>query len=203
MHLYYIGVSLNQVAIILLGNTLFGKIYPIKYFALVIDLALWRVQIFGNLLICRKRTPSKTQDATTHAVNGKNYTRSKTIELPISFNYGQSCFLKKTHLIALFQGLLCKTIPAIIVIPQLEFLDSLLSKTTFFKIGHPYSLTLLSLGQGGFEIITSKFVNQIQGFSLIRLSLLLRSLLGFFNLNIVFFGQIFNGLWIGKMFMLH
>ena len=95
MHLYDIGVSLNDIATVFFSNTFFGFKKPIKHFAFMIDITFGRVEIFSCFYIFLKNTPSKTLHSSRKRSDGENNPSSETINFLFSFliNDNQSCLL--------------------------------------------------------------------------------------------------------------
>ena len=93
VQLYHIGIPLYKVAVISFSNRLFGKENTIQHFALVINITLGRVEVFGLFLVVSKDTPPKAEHAPAHRVYGEHHPAFEAVELAVGINNRESRFL--------------------------------------------------------------------------------------------------------------
>ena len=93
VQLYHIGITLYKVAVISLGNRLFGKENTIQHFALVVNITLGRVEVFSLLLVVSQDTPPKAEHTPTHRVYGEHHPAFEAVELAVAINNRKSRFL--------------------------------------------------------------------------------------------------------------
>ena len=92
VHLNYIGIAFNQIAVIGFGDGLFGKEDAVQHFALVVNLTFGRVEVFSLFLVVGEDAPSEAQYASAHRVNGKHYTPFEAVELTVAIDDGEPRF---------------------------------------------------------------------------------------------------------------
>ena len=92
MHLNHIGIAFHQIAVIGFGDGLFGKEDAVQHFALVVNLAFGRVEVFGLFLVVGEDAPPKTQYASAHRVYGEHHAPFEAVELTVAIDDGESGF---------------------------------------------------------------------------------------------------------------
>ena len=97
VHLNHIGIAFNQVAVIGFSDGLFGKENAIQHFALVVNLAFGRVEVFSLFLVVGEDTPSKTQYPSAHRVYGEHHAPFEAVELTVTIDDGEPCFSKNSN----------------------------------------------------------------------------------------------------------
>src|SRR5690606_23923074 len=95
VELNYVCITFNQIAIVIFGNGLFCLKDSVKNFALMIDFALGRIQIFCCFFVIGKNPTTKTQNPTRHTMNWEHYPTLESVEFLIFFYNGESGFLEK------------------------------------------------------------------------------------------------------------
>ena len=98
----HIEISLYQITTIVLYNTFLGKIDPVQRTALVVNLGLRRVEVFGTFLIVGHNPATESNDLTGQITNREHHPGTETIEQSAFRFYGQSRFYQKLFFISFF-----------------------------------------------------------------------------------------------------
>ena len=198
-----IGITFDQETIVLFGNGLFGLKNTVQDFALVVNIAFRRIEVFGRFFVVRQNSSSKTQNPARHALNRKHHATFETVKRPVVFWNRQTRAFQKLQFITFSQCFFCKSIPSFGRISQGEFFYGFARETSFLEIRKTDGFAFFRMQKRVVEIIFGKFRNQVHAFPNIGIGFFLIGLFGFLDFDIVFFGQKTNGFRIGKMGMLH
>ena len=105
VHRYYIEVSLDEYAAVLLHYCLLGKIEAVKVVALVVDVRLGRVYIFCGLGVALQCAAAERHHFARYCVYGEYATAPETVDhTPVLGFVAHAAFCEKLAVVARFCG---------------------------------------------------------------------------------------------------
>ena len=83
----YIRISLTQKAVIILDNITLRKVEPVKDLTFVVNDALGRVEVLGDLFIAHQSSSAEAENPAGNAVYREHYPSTEKVEMPVFFRF--------------------------------------------------------------------------------------------------------------------
>ena len=139
----HICVSLNKVTFLLPGNCLLGLIYSVQDLVLYINLALWRVDIFCNLLVSPELAAAKGYYLAADAPYREHHPLVEAVQKLAVFPLNGKANLNQVLFLVSFPlGVVGKLPPLVWGVAQKEFVYCLICKAALLEVaqsnGYPF-----------------------------------------------------------------
>ncbi len=205
VHRDYVGIAFHQDALVLPGNAVLGLEDTVEGPALVVNLALGAVHIFGNALVCLERASAKSDHAPADGVDREDDPVEETVvQFPGPFAFQTQARIDQVFfLVTVFQGFRAKGQRTGSGIAQAELADRLVAELAFMEVAQADSFPYLRVPEDvGIKLLGIVGHHQ-QALVAHAVGDFLGRLFFFDDFNMVFFRQIAQRLDIGQVLVLH
>ena len=199
---HHVHVSLHQDALAAAGNLGLCEPDTQQVAALDVNLSFRRIDVFGRI-VGMEGAAAEGKHAPAHGMDGEHHPLAELVGITaVVALYRQACGHDIFHLVARCKGRidecrLARRRPA-----QAEACDGGILEPAFAEVGKAHRTSLGSLKLRGIELLRI-FRHKQQALAALSAGNLFRTFLLFNNVDMIFGGQVAQGLDIGTMLMFH
>ena len=206
MHGDDVGVALDHVDAVFLGDGALGLIESVELAVLVIDVGVGRVDVFlldalrGRIELSPAESHDLSRDTNPREddASGIAVDEFASVVLVADADLGDEFLL-----VALLQGAAPEGKAVVEVEAELELPDDVVADATLAEVLHAHGNAVGMVVEKVFEVLQGVFVHDEHGFSLALLTFLLVGEFAFLYFDVVFFSEPAQCLGIGHLLVLH
>ena len=204
VHLDHVGISLDQNAAVLLHDGPFGVIKSVEDVALVVDLRLGRVEVFGDFLVGAHRPAAEGGHAAADAVDREHHAAAEAVVIAARLALDRQAGADEELLfVAVGERLPSERVARGRAVAESELADRRVRESALAEIGDPDAAALRRVVQRADEVVGRVARYDHHALAVVVPALLFGRLFALGHLDAVFLRDVLQRLEPGHVFVLH
>jgi len=203
VHGEHVGIAFHEDAFVFLHDGVTGMVDPVEGGRFMVDVGFGRVDVLGGLGVAPEDAPAEADDPAREAVDGEHHPAGEAVGQPVGPFDAQAGLEKELILVATLAGFRDERVALLGRVAELEPVDDLAPEPAFLEIAQPDVHALIGFEEHPDEIFPGKLVEDHHGLPVVLLLQLLGRLLGFDDIDMIFFRQPAKGFGIAEVLVLH